>query len=80
MYKWCTIAPINTDYDDANHCFDAPKDLGEGVILSKSPLWFKEFARCRQLCIDEKGKIDFAKYTMRIEYEAMNRDEADPKW
>ena len=80
MYKWCTIAPINSHYYDANHCLDTPKDLGEGVILSKSPVWFKEFARCEQLCIDEQGEIDFSNYTIRIEYEATNRNEADPKW
>ncbi len=80
MYKWCTIAPINSDYYDVNHCFDIPKDLGEGVILSTSPAWFKEFSRCGQLCIDEKGEIDSANYTIRIEYEATSRNEADPKW
>ncbi|MGB3479294.1 MAG: hypothetical protein WBB67_09050 [bacterium] len=80
LKRWCTIAPIDLHCCDDNIFMDDPITLGDNVTLSKSPIWFREFAQCKDLCIDEQGEIEHSEYILCNEYDAINRSEPDRFW
>jgi len=78
--KWCTIAPVNSNYSDTNNCLKNPIIFSNAVVLAKTPKWFKEFSTDKDLGLHDRLLIESAEYVICKEYQASNLGDPDPEW